>query len=527
MENQDVSSTPQTDKEESPKKVRGSGIQKVILYLAIGILIGVLVAEKAIYLIPSILPTLMVIFMAFFLLIILLIVSLPHIFNFLVRRYTGKDLNVEGVLGDLQAKANHIADSIAAAALSKADPEIQKNIRKDIPDILHYVVFSRLRSTGTRLLINVFIAIGGLMGTILLYNQNQLLGTQNQLLLNQNEKIDNQILLDEASRRSSLNFLMANVLDKIDEELKEAERQNKPRQLSPQLIGRISSLSQSFQPYRFLENGVMTTEPKSPERGNLLLAIINSNLDTFTLSFLFRRTNFRFANLSGANIGESYLWYIDLKGANLLGTNLIKTKLCSAKLNGADLRAAHLTLADLRAADLRLADLKTAYLIGADLKAADLSRADLRAADLHGVDFRKAKLLGANFGGAKLREANLSGVYLLEVNFREANLELANLREAYLEQTNFSKANLKSTDLSETDLSWSDMSGANLQYANLRDAYLGQANLSEANFKWVKNLTLEQLEKTKTLYQIQGLDPKLETALKKERPCLFTKDGCN
>jgi hypothetical protein len=98
----------------------------------------------------------------------------------------------------------------------------------------------------------------------LLYCQNNLLENQNRLIVNQNTRIEQQTYLQEAGRRSSLIFLMNNVLDKMDEELKSPV--NKDRNLSDQLIGRIVALSKSLKPYKYLESDSLSMTV-SPERG--------------------------------------------------------------------------------------------------------------------------------------------------------------------------------------------------------------------------------------------------------------------
>lgn len=77
---------------------------------------------------------------------------------------------------------------------------------------------------------------------------------------------------------------------------------------------------------------------------------------------------------------------IDLCGANLCGANLRDTDLYWADLRGANLRGADLYWANLRDADLCGADLRDANLCGADLRDTDLYRADLRGANLRGAN---------------------------------------------------------------------------------------------------------------------------------------------
>ena len=73
------------------------------------------------------------------------------------------------------------------------------------------------------------------------------------------------------------------------------------------------------------------------------------------------------ANLSGVDLSNAHLFYVDLSGANLSGANLYDADLRFANLSGAnlfdaDLRFAHLFTVDLRGADLRGADLSGALI---------------------------------------------------------------------------------------------------------------------------------------------------------------------
>ena len=398
-----------TKPEETSIKRSGSKLPIALLYIAIGILIGFLATQNLDEYLPKILPTLMVIMITLFVVIIVLLIALPRIINYFIKRYTGKDGNVETTVEDIQTKSNRIADVIASMILARVqvDAKAEQNIRNDLPVVLNFLVFSRLRGAGIRLMLGVFVAIGGLMGTILLYNQNQLLQKQNALITNQNEKIDNQILLDEASRRSSLNILMDNVLNKIDEELKVADREGKPRKLSPQLIGRIASLSQAFRPYRFMEDGKMTEKAFSPERGNLLLALVNSGLDSLTLDTIFDKTIFQGAYLRDA----------DLRGANLLKVDLSEADLSKAYLSKADLSSANFHAANLHAANLR-----DANLYGVELSGADLSDANLSGAILQDAVLQDAYLYGARLYHANLQEAILVNADLIDADLRRADL---------------------------------------------------------------------------------------------------------
>jgi uncharacterized protein YjbI with pentapeptide repeats len=77
-------------------------------------------------------------------------------------------------------------------------------------------------------------------------------------------------------------------------------------------------------------------------------------------------------------------------------------------LSGANLRQANLFWVEFKAANLRGADFKGAKLYRVNFNGADLSRADLAGADLLYTDFLDANLSGANLSGAKnLRQTRL------------------------------------------------------------------------------------------------------------------------
>jgi hypothetical protein len=201
--------------------------------------------------------------------------------------------------------------------------------------------------------------------TTLLYFQNQKIDIQNELVTAQNIRLDQQTNLQEAGRRSSLVFLFSNIMDAIDRELKDSN--DKQRKLSKQLIGRIIALSASLRPYRYLTEGdTLTSRLLSPERGQLLISLAESDLASVTYFDISRKANFEYADLQGA----------DLYSANLSG----------AHLSGADLSGAYLG---------------GAYLGGAYLRGVNLSGAYLRGVNLSGAD-----LAGANFEDAKTKTLN-------------------------------------------------------------------------------------------------------------------------
>lgn len=301
-------------------------------------------------------------------------------------------------------------------------------------------------------------------------SQISLMSFQNSLIDTQNYRLNLQNNLIEADRRSSLVFLMSNLLDKMDDEIKE---QRKQLTLSPQddstqfylsdpLIGRIIALSRAFKPYKILEGDTLQNKLVSPERGQLFIALMESNINSTTQRKIFPNANFEYAI-----IGRINLRFADLRFA--------------------DLRLADLSGAVLGAADLSGAILSGAVLIDAVLIDAHLNVADLRSVDLSGADLRGVELIGADLDGAKLGHADLSF------------------------------ADLRGADLGDADLNGADLRGVDLSDAVLRGAKLNGADLSGA---W--GITTEQLSKSSSLYNSKGIES-MKDSLIKIRPKIFEK----
>ena len=147
--------------------------------------------------------------------------------------------------------------------------------------------------------IGFFAILFAVVPAFLLLIQTAILFQQNTKLEKQNDKIEQQVYLEEASRRNNLVFLMDNVLDIVHDELESSPR------LTPSTIARIQSLMYGFRPYKFLEDNKLT-KPLSPEKGQFLLALINSGISESSLQKIF-----------AASFNNVYL-----KEANMFGVNL-------------------------------------------------------------------------------------------------------------------------------------------------------------------------------------------------------------
>ena len=221
------------------------------------------------------------------------IVVLTFLVVFVFRQFITRKVLGENSLGDFlndaQTVSDTVTDQLAKKALVNLPPETSERVRKVLPRLANWFIWGRLRNWWWQWILGIFVSLGGLTGTMLLLNQNELLNNQNTL-------IQRQMSLEEASRRSALILLMSNILDKVDREIEEQKRTN-PRDsvftLSKSLIGQIVALSHSFKPYRYLEGDSLISKPLSPERGQLLITLTRLPLPSifFFNSLLARSIN--------------------------------------------------------------------------------------------------------------------------------------------------------------------------------------------------------------------------------------------
>ena len=261
----------------------------------------------------------------------------------------------------------------------------------------------------------------------LLWVQTEKLDLQNSLIKQQN-------VLAEASRRSTLTFEVSSILDEIDEEMDELGFQltadyrdghitasdfsgtnelppnlevdqtavgsqagtlravsdigSRPRwrdrsappkfKVSDRLRGRIAAVSRSLRPYVFLlDNGDTSQVPLSPERGQLLLALVQAGVDMEDL------------NHSSVTFQRAFLEEIEITGPQASVVDLRHVRLQGAHIKRSDIQA------DLTYARLDEADLEGTSL-GGKLDAT-FFKANLRSARISGTggDFCGADLAGA------------------------------------------------------------------------------------------------------------------------------------
>lgn len=292
----------------------------------------------------------------------------------------------------------------------------------------------------------LLVAVGGLVGTTLLFRQNSLLKEQNEKLDKQNEKTDFQIITAEAQRRADLTAELFAILRQVEDltsqsgaryELSKvcvnryaaddpirnpnmvdgcASDAKKMLVLPPGLTGRIRALAASATPHFTVqisrgESWVFSTsgKPLSRQRGQLLIGLAASGVDFAKLG-----ADFRYADVSDANLDDANLSGIRADGANFSGSTLER--------------------AILKNASLRDVNFYRAKLIGTDARDSSLSNADFSSSKLDFVDF----------GGSTLENVGFYSAFIRSVRFSEANLFRTSFLNADLANVTISESNIVS-----------------------------------------------------------------------------------
>lgn len=212
-------------------------------------------------------------------------------------------------------------------------------------------------------------------------------------------------------------------------------------------------------------------------------------------------------------------------------------RLSRHKITQLNLRKCCLNSIDLSSLNLSKSNFMVSHLVGTRLIDSKLEEANFSWARLEEADFRWAKLRRANFNRAHLERAIFEYADLEEATFYRAHLNRSNLREASLRKAKFKKAifteadlkgvclrnaNLEGSDFTKANFTEADLKGAIFKDADLKDAILYFADFTRCSLIGVKNLTVDQLTKVKTLY-CALLGPELEEVIKKEHNYLLRR----
>lgn len=503
--------------------------------LLIGIFIGILIGIAGLLFYQENLPKITnALYTATWVLFGLVIITFLLFWGFkeyLTRSIFGSKIGgAADIIEDSQRASDIIIERVADRVFSDLPVEERGRIKFILPRLTNWFIWSRLRNWWWQWLLGLFVSLGGITGTILLMNQNELLQAQNEKIEKQTELATLQMSLEEASRRSTLIVLMSNILDKVDNEIEAQKKalgagnlEDNKYSLSQSLIGQIAALSHSFKPYRFLDADTLIGKPLSPERGQLLFTLTRLPLDSSIFNEIYESSNFNKADLGGAN----------LSGAYLCGASLMEANLSFANLGGANLGRANLNRADLYRANLNEAVLYGTDFSYAILDGIELREVNLNGAILRGVEFRWVDLENVDLSNSNLSGADLSGLNLTETILRKADLSGADLSSANLSGVDLSYAKFGAIDISGE--SWhsiflgTNIDSTNFTNANMTGVYFGdswwpismnQTNFSGANLK-AAVLSIEQAANASSFYNCVNLHDSIRSALQKTHPQLF------
>lgn len=160
----------------------------------------------------------------------------------------------------------------------------------------------------------------------------------NELIEIQNKRIEQQTYLAESERISSLFFELTSIYNKIDQEYTLAKQNGNNQeevQLSNQLVGRITSITQALKPYRFLNiNGELCDKPISPEKGQLLTTLLKANvdIDQFHKEVNFTHTDLSSRDLKGESINIEKLMYANFNNSDLSTSEFIRVNFSNSTI---------------------------------------------------------------------------------------------------------------------------------------------------------------------------------------------------
>ena len=282
-----------------------------------------------------------------------------------------------------------------------------KTVSKDTASDLLAALFMRITRIGA------FVIITSLLPTLLILLQVYYLKNQNRLITGQNARMKQQTFLQEAERRS----FMIGILDQIIKEVtNEAYKNN--GYISKRSATRLIAISKNLKPYRYLENDVLIKKSVSPERGYLLLSMLENNIklgiiiDDNTKETLSEALNFEYAELNNASITDLNLDNINLDHSDLQGSNFQVSLIRGRGTQG-------------QKSSFRYANLKKAVFDKCTLK-----RCDFSYANMAGTSFAKSEIDNTLFVNTNLENVDFSNCDLTKVNFKDASILNANFKNA-------------------------------------------------------------------------------------------------
>ncbi len=297
--------------------------------------------------------------------------------------------------------------------------EEKRSVSKNTVSDLLTALFMRITRIG------VFLILTSLLPTLFLLIQVYYLRNQNELITGQNERLGQQTNLQEADRRSSMLF----VLDQMIKDVTTDGFRNNGK-ISKANSTRIIAMSKILKPYRYLDKDTLISKPVSPERGYLLMSMLESNIDLGkmidqnTKQTLASLLNFEYAELTNASITGIDLKNLNLNHAKMDASNFMKSYIHKSQFNNAYLKKSNFSRTDI---------------VESSFFNANLNQANFKGASLKIINFENANLSNVDFSGADLIQVNFKNAIILEAKFDNAHVapDWMDIQEKNLDSDNF------------------------------------------------------------------------------------------
>lgn len=303
-----------------------------------------------------------------------------------------------------------------------------------------------------RTTIFITLGIGGIIAlhaSFMLSDQNRKLDLENYLNTVNSE-------LGEAQRNSQFVQLVGPLMEKIqvisDAAYEKGETvTNRSGKwvvtIDTGIAARVAVLTQTFQPYRWIQNDIEAMELLKPTGEGYFYTFMSWLRDFFESGFG--------NNKMSEKLGESKIPVLTAERQSPeRGLLLINLHALGIDFSGLTLNNTTFENAYAPGARLDQIDLEGIQGPGGsepfDLGLATLNGAIFRHSRLGAVQFTLSNLTGANFDAASAPNAVFRGANLDESSFIQSNLEGADFRNAYIGNANFSLADLTSANLIST-----------------------------------------------------------------------------
>jgi uncharacterized protein YjbI with pentapeptide repeats len=407
------------DTQQSPKPANNSKDTNIRILIAF--LLGIAVMALFAYTgMDYLLGNLRIILGVIVLLSVFIILAL-----FLINRY--KEVLFQKLLGvdttelqDLESNATGLIKDISTNNLDEATQKATHIGKK----VFAWYSWKMYRQYVLQVVQAIFVVFGGVIGSYLLFVQNEKIEAQN-------ERLTQQTYLQEANRRSSLVFLFSNIMDAIDRELTTDVEEKGKRDLSPQLIGRIISLSNVLKPYYYLDGNNLTKKPLSPERAQLFTNLVNSDLDRKTLYNIIQNANFNYSDFRGVDFKRTLnhlsfsgkFSYSDFTNADLYDCEFTSSDMKYCIFNNTNISGVNFSASYLENADFSNCRFEWVY-SAATFPLAKISGIKLNNVDINMFDFDNAMFLKKEWLDDRSKIDIKTHNYLVEnyyINFQRAD----------------------------------------------------------------------------------------------------------